>query len=115
MIIKTKNLQWVSSIFVYIYARYTRPASELYCLRFNLSELLILWQGTSCGNLQGNFYDNPIQSLHSRRFQNLVIHISITNWKFLNFKTFYYAVDPDIDEPNEGRQQLCDPAWDKTK
>ena len=80
---------------MYIYARYTRPASELNCLRFNLSELLILWQRTSCGNLQGNlFYDNPIQSMHSRWFQNLVIHLSITIWKFLNSETFYYAVDP---------------------
>ena len=32
----------VFSIFVYIYASYTRPASELNCLRLNLSELLIL-------------------------------------------------------------------------
>ena len=80
---------------MYIYARYTRPASELNCLRFNLLELLILWQRTSCGNLQGNlFYDNPIQSMHSRWFQNLVIHLSITIWKFLNSETFYYAVDP---------------------
>ena len=73
---------------MYIYARYTRPASELNCLRFNLSELLILWQRTSCGNLQGNlFYDNPIQSMHSRWFQNLVIHLSITIWKFLKRST----------------------------
>ena len=80
---------------MYIYARYTRPASELNCLRFNLSELLKLWQRTSCGNLQGNlFYDNPIQSMHSRWFQNLVIHLSITIWKFLNSETFYYTVDP---------------------
>ena len=79
---------------MYIYARYTRPASELNCLRFNFSELFILWQRTSCGNLQGNlFYDNPIQSMDSRWFQNLVIHLSITIWKFLNSETFYYAVD----------------------
>ena len=71
---------------MYIYARYTRPASELNCLRFNLSELLILWQRTSCGNLQGNlFYDNPIQSMHSRWFQNFVIHLSITIWKMPEF------------------------------
>ena len=39
-------------------------------------------------------YDNPIQSMHSRWFQNLVIQLSITIWKFLNSETFYYAVDP---------------------